>query len=85
MLSSSDKKFIIRGTREGLWFEVVEIGDSDDLISGGKLIALFEIDYSRSENRFKLSKIRFEGKLDKGTKVKILSEVKDFVESLNQP
>jgi len=84
-LGNKNERFIIRGTREGLWFEVVKVGDNDDLLNGGDLVAVFEIGYSHSEKKFRLTKIRFENKLNKDTKVEILNEVKDFIESLNQP
>lgn len=83
-LSEINSKFIIRGTREGLWFEVVKIsGDDIDIASDGEVVAIFEIAYFNKEGRFKLSKIRFDNNLEKETKVIILNEVKDFVESLN--
>ncbi len=82
-LSQSNKKLIIRGTREGLWFEVAMVSDSDNIISGGELVATFEVNYSKEDKKFKLSKIKFAENLDKKTKIAIISEVKDFVESLN--
>ena len=81
---SDENKFVIRGTREGLWFEVAKISDNDDILNGGELVATFEIDYSPDEKKFKLTKIKFKENIDMETKVAILNEVKDFVESLNQ-
>lgn len=81
-----NKKYIIRGTKEGLWFEVVEIGEGDDineLVSGGEVVAEFEIDFSNERKQFVLKKILFKKELSREEKVLILDNVKDFVASLN--
>ena len=81
-----NKKYIIRGTKEGLWFEVVEIGDGDDineLVAGGEVVAEFEIDFSNERKQFVLKKILFKKELSREEKVLILDNVKDFVASLN--
>jgi len=81
-----NKKYIIRGTKEGLWFEVVEIGEGDDineLVSGGEVVAEFEIDFSNERKQFVLKKILFKKELSREEKVSILGNVKDFVASLN--
>jgi len=81
-----NKKYIIRGTKEGLWFEVVEIGEGDDineLVAGGEVVAEFEIDFSNERKQFVLKKILFKKELSREEKVLILDNVKDFVASLN--
>jgi len=83
---AGNKKYIIRGTKEGLWFEVVEIGEGDDineLVAGGKVVAEFEIDFSNERKQFVLKKILFKKELSREEKVSILGNVKDFVASLN--
>jgi len=81
-----NKKYIIRGTKEGLWFEVVKIGEGDDineLVTGGEVVAEFEIDFSNERKQFVLKKILFKKELSREEKVLILDNVKDFVASLN--
>lgn len=81
-----NKKYIIRGTKEGLWFEVVKIGEGDDineLVAGGEVVAEFEIDFSNERKQFVLKKILFKKELSREEKVLILDNVKDFVASLN--
>jgi len=86
--SFQEKKYIIRGTKEGLWFEVLEISERDnpeDIIMSGKVVASFEIDYSKERGKFILKRILFEKSLTKDEKVIIMETVRDFVESLNAP
>ena len=81
-----NKKYIIRGMKEGLWFEVVKIGEGDDineLVAGGEVVAEFEIDFSNERKQFVLKKILFKKELSREEKVLILDNVKDFVASLN--
>jgi len=80
------KKYIIRGMKEGLWFEVVKIGEGDEineLVAGGEVVAEFEIDFSNERKQFVLKKILFKKELSREEKVLILDNVKDFVASLN--
>ncbi|MHA1589429.1 MAG: hypothetical protein ACTSVA_02350 [Candidatus Njordarchaeales archaeon] len=81
-------KYTIRGLKEGLWYEVVVINDEsediNEIISGGKVVASFEIGWSNRKGKFVVKKLIF-NKRDLSTteKNKIFTLIKDFVESLN--
>ena len=78
-------KYTIRGTKEGLWFEVIKLSDKDNpnTISSESIVAEFEIEYSKEKKKFVLKKILFKDDLSKEEKKFILEDVKDFVLSLN--
>lgn len=87
MNTGEKKKYMIRGTKEGLWFEVVKLKSDDlpELVQGGEVVAEFEVDYSSEKKKFVLKRILFKKNIPKEDKAMILADAKDFVETLNVP
>ena len=76
--------YLIRGTKEGLWYEVVFCQESSgDPMKDGVVVSEFELDYSKERGRLVIKKLLFKGDLDKKQKEEILHAIEDFVESLN--